>query len=121
MKISRSLTVALVFCASAVAADGTHGKIKICRVAVPGAATGAVYLPADGTYTAACDGADGCRKFVIGVTAASTLKAGAGACATLDAVLTQSDGQAITAGQTLIAQWDTGSLAAHVTVVEGFH
>ena len=121
MKIRTSVTAALVFFAfSASAADGAHGKIKICRIALPGGGTSAVYVPADGTYSAECNG-DNCRKFIIGVTAAATLKAGASSCVTLDAVLTQDDGQPVVAGTPLVAEWNTGSLASHISVVQTFH
>ncbi|MDB5988324.1 MAG: hypothetical protein JWR16_3377 [Nevskia sp.] len=121
MKIKSYLATGLLLCLfPAIATAGAHGKIKICRIAAPGADTSAVYLPADGTYTDVCHDGDNCRKFVIGVTAASTLKSGAGSCATLNAVLLQDDGQPLTAGRTLIANWNTGSLIAHITVAETF-
>ncbi len=101
-------------------ADGAHGKIKICRIALPGGDTSAVFLPSDGTYKAACEGDGNCRGFEIGVTAPGTLKAGASSCATLDAILLKDDGQPVTAGTALVAEWNTGNLESHINVVSTF-
>ena len=96
------------------------GKIKICRLALPGSDRGAVFIPADGTYGGDCDSSGlNCRAITVAITASTTLKAGA-SCVEAPAVLQQSDGKPVNAGQKLIANWDTGSLEATISVSKGF-
>ena len=116
--IAAAASVVLV--GSASAEDRLIGKISVCRIASEGADRGAVYLPGDGTYSGSCDaGGENCRKILVGVMSSSLLKAGQ-ACATLDAVLLQSDGAPLTAGTSLIARWDTGNFESFVKVVKTF-
>lgn len=118
---TKLIVAALACCVATTAiAEGAHGKIKICRAALPGASTAAVYVPADGTYSPACDSEQECRKFVVGVTAGAMIPAGVGTCASLSAVVLQDDGQPITVGQSLVANWATGSMVSHTKVIEAF-
>ena len=114
--------VSLSFVAVAFAdGGGQRGKIRICRISIPGESHDPVYVPADGTYSGGCDSTgEHCRNITVGVTEAGHLKGGAGACLTLDAVLKQGDGSPVNAGQTLIPQWDTGTLESKVSVVKSF-
>jgi hypothetical protein len=107
-----------IFAAGAAAADG---RIKICRIALPGADKETQYIPADGTYGGACDAnGDNCRKIVVAVTAGTHLKAGQ-SCVELNAVLVQSDGQPLVAGQKLIPNWDTGTFESNTVVTKSFN
>jgi hypothetical protein len=116
--IAAAASVVLV--GSASAEDRLIGKISVCRIAREGADRGTVYLPGDGTYSGNCDASgENCRKILVGVMNSSLLQAGQ-ACATLDAVLLQSDGAPLTAGTSLIARWDTGNFESIVKVVKTF-
>lgn len=124
MNASRSIVAALALGILAVStsagADGEKGKIKICRLNVPGNAANMVYVPADGNYSGACHADTDCRQITVGVTAGANLPAKEGACVTLDAVLLKSDGHSVNAGESLLPQWNTGSLVSHTTVVQTF-
>jgi hypothetical protein len=111
-----ALSLGMSFAAQAEAT----GKIKICRLSIPGADKSAQYIPADGTWGGACDsnGAN-CRSIVVAAIAGANLKAGQ-SCVELAAKLVQEDGQPLNAGQSLIPSWDTGSFESNTTVTKSF-
>lgn len=125
------LALGAAFTVVTAAADNQqlHGDIKICRrpgfnpatvnqtVRIP------VSVPASytNTYTGTCDKmGDNCRAIEVAVTAAGVVGPGWSRCAVLPAVLFESDGQPLKAGQHLLPQWSVPGFEPVITVTKTF-
>lgn len=115
-------TLVVAMAAGSVSADPQlQGKIKICRQFHGTTDHQAVTLPANADYTAACNPVkEHCRNIVITVTSSAVLGA-AQSCLILPAILSQSDGKPVKAGETLVTQWSITGFEPSVTVTETFH